>query len=67
MTVDNRRLMVIFLKTENYKKMIFVVGNSRSGTTMMGRILGETSKCLHFWGTPLFRAVMRAAFFIRGQ
>ena len=36
-------------------KQIFVVGNSRSGTTMMGRILGNhpdifTFKELHFFG-----------------
>ena len=37
-------------------KQIFVVGSSRSGTTMMGRILGNhsdvfTFKELHFFGT----------------
>ncbi|MGY8989337.1 MAG: sulfotransferase, partial [Flavobacteriales bacterium] len=36
-------------------KKIFVVGNSRSGTTMMGRIIGKhssvfTFKELHFFG-----------------
>ena len=37
-------------------KQIFIVGSSRSGTTMMGRILGKhpdvfTFKELHFFGT----------------
>ena len=37
-------------------KQIFIVGSSRSGTTMMGRILGNhsdvfTFKELHFFGT----------------
>lgn len=37
------------------KKMVFVVGNSRSGTTMMGRILGKHNDVftfgeLHFFG-----------------
>ena len=40
----------------NKKKQIFIVGSSRSGTTMMGRILGNhqsvfTFKELHFFGT----------------
>lgn len=30
------------------KKMIFVVGNSRSGTTMLGRILGRSEKVFMF-------------------
>ena len=39
----------------NLEKMLFVVGNSRSGTTMMGRILGNHADVhtfgeLHFWG-----------------
>ena len=53
------------MKKENYKqkkyilltntKNIFVVGNSRSGTTMMGRVIGKhssvfTFKELHFFG-----------------
>ena len=37
-------------------KQIFIVGSSRSGTTMMGRVLGNhpsvfTFKELHFFGT----------------
>ena len=41
---------------KNDTKQIFVVGSSRSGTTMMGRILGShtdifTFNELHFFGT----------------
>ena len=51
---------IIKENTNNYKlnklKQIFVVGSSRSGTTMMGRILGNNSEVftfreLHFFGT----------------
>lgn len=43
------------MNVETKDKMIFVVGNSRSGTTMMGRILGKhpdifTFHELHFFG-----------------
>ena len=41
---------------ESNSKQIFIVGCSRSGTTMMGRILGKnpsvfTFRELHFFGT----------------
>ena len=50
----------------NSEKMIFIVGNSRSGTTMMGRILGNHSDVftfgeLHFFGqlwSPVHTSVL---------
>lgn len=40
------------------RKQIFIVGNSRSGTTMLGRIIGQNSKVytfdeLHFFGRQI--------------
>ena len=35
-------------------KMIFVVGNSRSGTTMLGRMLGRNSRVYKFPELHLF-------------
>lgn len=39
---------------QEFQKMIFVVGNSRSGTTMLGRMLGRNSRVYKFPELHLF-------------